>query len=340
MRLPHMVLASHLRHWRFAWLAFLLSLSSFQAQADLWAWVDGQGTTHFAASQVDERYRLYYKGNDVARLDLSGGMAAGLQGGGRQAQDAQSGNALTSASTKWVMPKRFARLDASKSYQAVHKHLQAAAKAHKLDVALLKAVVAAESGFNADAVSPKGAVGLMQLMPTTAERYGVVADKAPRLGRKGQPLPVRSVQDKLTDPRTNIDAGARYLAYLIRLFKGQLDLALAAYNAGEGAVQRAGNQIPNYRETQGYVKTVLGLYAAFKPPVAVASAKSAGVVTKEAMTVAARRSGRVRVELAGAAPRSRKAVVADSAVDAVADAVPQKATDALSKSTAARDRTL
>jgi hypothetical protein len=122
-------------------------------------------------------------------------------------------------------------------------------------------------------VSPKGAIGLMQLMPATAERYGVTGDRK---------IPL---EKKLTDPRTNIKTGVRYLRYLIDLFPGRLDLALAAYNAGEGAVQRAGNKVPNYRETQNYVKTVMQLYTLLKPP-----SMSPG-------NLKGRMSGRVRVEL-------------------------------------------
>ncbi|HOE42262.1 MAG TPA: lytic transglycosylase domain-containing protein, partial [Rhodoferax sp.] len=117
-----------------------------------------------------------------------------------------------------------------------------------VDYELLKAVVATESAFNAKAVSPKGAVGLMQIMPTTAQRYGVLADQG------------ATVSAKLTDPELNIQTGTRYLADLLRLFGGQTELALAAYNAGEGAVARAGNRIPNYKETQSYVTKVMSMY--------------------------------------------------------------------------------
>ena len=82
------------------------------------------------------------------------------------------------------------------------------------------------------------------------------------------------VQQKLTDPRTNIRAGSRYLRDLINMFPGQLELALAAYNAGEGAVQRAGNRIPNYKETQNYVRTVMQLYTMLKPPEVLAERRS------------------------------------------------------------------
>ena len=134
----------------------------------------------------------------------------------------------------------------------------------------------------------------MQLMPPTARQYGVVADKPGRKDGKGRALPARSVEEKLTDPQINIHAGARYLAYLIDLFKGELELAVAAYNAGEGAVRRAGNKIPRYKETQGYVKTVMGLYNAFKPE----QATLADARATPAQPVA-RTAGRVRVELAG-----------------------------------------
>lgn len=108
----------------------------------------------------------------------------------------------------------------------------------RLDPALLHAVISAESAFNPRAVSPKGAVGLMQLMPTTAERFGV-----------SNPY----------DPIANIQGGARYLRLLLDQFKST-HLALAAYNAGEGAVIRYGNAIPPYPETRTYVERVLGFY--------------------------------------------------------------------------------
>ena len=150
-----------------------------------------------------------------------------------------------------------------------------ASKIHGIDYSLLKALIVTESGFNPYAVSPKGAVGLMQLIPPTAQRYGVTA------GEGG------TIEEKLTDPKTNIKAGARYLADLIKRFPGRLELALAAYNAGEGAVQRAGNKIPNYPETQNYVKTVMQLYSGLSP--AVSSFPAPFKV----------QTGRVRVEIRG-----------------------------------------
>jgi len=138
--------------------------------------------------------------------------------------------------------------------KAVKPYLVDAALAHQVDALLLQAVIAAESGFNVTAVSPKGALGLMQLIPETAARYGVQGDRR------------QTQMQKLFDPQTNIHAGSRYLRDLLAMFGGKLELALAAYNAGEGAVQRAGNKIPNYPETQNYVRTVMQMYGALKPP--------------------------------------------------------------------------
>ncbi len=134
------------------------------------------------------------------------------------------------------------------------QHLQDASRAHDIDVELLQAVIATESGFNAKAVSRHGAVGLMQIMPATAAHFGVTGDKK---------TPIRK---KLIDPGTNIKTGSRYLRYLLDLFNGQLEVALAAYNAGEGTIKRAGNQIPNLKRTQDYVKSVMQRYASLKPP--------------------------------------------------------------------------
>jgi soluble lytic murein transglycosylase-like protein len=117
-----------------------------------------------------------------------------------------------------------------------------AAQKYKMDRALIKAVIKAESNFNHQAVSPKGARGLMQLMPTTAAQL--------------------QVQDSF-HPEKNIEGGVRYLRYLLQRFNGNLSLALAAYNAGEKAVTRHGG-IPPYRETQNYVQRVQSYIPMFR----------------------------------------------------------------------------
>ena len=114
-----------------------------------------------------------------------------------------------------------------------------ASERYRIDSALVKAVIKAESNFNHRAVSPVGARGLMQLMPATAATL--------------------QVKDSF-HPGTNIDGGVRYLRYLMNLFNGNLPLVLAAYNAGENAVMRHNNRIPTYPETQTYVKRVLNYF--------------------------------------------------------------------------------
>ncbi|MCV6637904.1 lytic transglycosylase domain-containing protein [Candidatus Albibeggiatoa sp. nov. NOAA] len=114
-----------------------------------------------------------------------------------------------------------------------------AAVRYGLHPALIHAVIKAESNYRPAVVSPKGATGLMQLMKGTAKRYGV--------------------KDR-TDPSENIDGGTHYLSDLLKMFDQDMELALAAYNAGENAVKRYNNKIPPYKETQNYVKKVMNYY--------------------------------------------------------------------------------
>ena len=228
----------------------LMVLHAVPAKADIWGYVDADRVPHFASSRLDDRYELFlqdqvepYRLMPVPRKAQDEGLEATAV-----SVPASSGSA------GFISPRMVDFFERSPSYKAVSPLLREASMTHGIDYSLLKALIATESGFNTFAVSPKGAVGLMQLIPPTAERYGVTAGKGV------------TIEKKLTDPKTNIKAGARYLAYLIKLFPGRLELALAAYNAGEGAVQRAGNRIPNYPETQNYVKTVMQLYSGLAPP--------------------------------------------------------------------------
>ncbi|MCY7319934.1 MAG: lytic transglycosylase domain-containing protein [Ramlibacter sp.] len=213
------------------------------AHADIFGYVDEKGIAHFAAEKIDERYQLFFRGGQG--FDTSQELAA-----------------PAAPATRGAPPRLLALFEAAPGFSQIRQHLREAARAHAIDYELLQALIATESGFDSGAVSPKGAIGLMQVMPATAERYGLSGDRN------------NAVEKKLADPRTNIRTGTRYLSYLMQLFPGQLELALAAYNAGEGAVQRAGNRIPNYRETQNYVKTVMQLYVLLKPaPVPVAAGR-------------------------------------------------------------------
>jgi soluble lytic murein transglycosylase-like protein len=138
-----------------------------------------------------------------------------------------------------AQPPAIPTLKTSSPHHHYASLIEAAAHQTQLPAALLQAVIQVESAYNPKAVSPKGAVGLMQLMPATAKRYGVI--------------------DR-TDPVANLKGGARYLRDLLTLFNEDLALALAAYNAGEHAVKKYDNMIPPYQETINYVSKVKKLY--------------------------------------------------------------------------------
>ena len=126
----------------------------------------------------------------------------------------------------------------SRNKNAFDHYIRQAAQAHGVSEGLIKAVMHTESGFNTQARSPVGAQGLMQLMPATARRFNV---------------------SNAYDPQQNIFAGAKYLAWLMKRFNGNTQLALAGYNAGEGNVEKYGG-IPPFRETQDYVRRVLSRF--------------------------------------------------------------------------------
>jgi soluble lytic murein transglycosylase-like protein len=128
----------------------------------------------------------------------------------------------------------FRAIPAERAYDTF---IQEAAETYKLDAALIRAVMRAESAFNPIVVSSAGALGLMQLMPGLAAEMGV--------------------EDPL-DPRENIMGGARYLKQLLTLHKGNVPLTLASYNAGPGAVKRYRNRIPPFKETRNYVRKITG----------------------------------------------------------------------------------
>ncbi len=130
----------------------------------------------------------------------------------------------------------------SHNRQQYSPYINNIARQHGLDPALMHAVISAESSYNPRAVSPAGARGLMQLMPATARRFGVTNS---------------------FDPIQNMTGGAKYLRWLLKHFDGNVDLALAGYNAGEGAVKKHGG-IPPYRETQTYVRRVRQFYNHFR----------------------------------------------------------------------------
>jgi soluble lytic murein transglycosylase-like protein len=219
-------------------LVLALACAGGAARADVWGYVDAQGVAHFASTRQDERYELFFRGGES--FDTSEGLP----------DRTPRAVAVPTSTTSRLL----AFFEVSPSYKQVKHHVREASKTQHIDYELLQALIATESGFDASVVSPRGAVGLMQVMPSTAQRFGVTTDRR------------ATVEKKLADPAINIRAGSRYLRHLLDLYPGNVEVALAAYNAGEGAVLRAGNRIPNYPETQNYVKTVLQLYAMLKPP--------------------------------------------------------------------------
>lgn len=182
--------------------AFVLGAGG--ANADIYSFVDAQGITHYTNVPSDSRYQFLLA---------------------TPAEKTQSGDAYNAA-----------MLARSAQYDAIIEKVAAAAS---VEPDLLRAVIVVESGFNARAVSKRGAAGLMQLMPETARLFGAT--------------------DRF-DPKQNIRAGARYLESLLTRYDNDIRLALAAYNAGEDAVDRCGRCIPPYRETQAYVPKVWRVY--------------------------------------------------------------------------------
>ena len=190
---------------RTVWAGVALCCAWATAEADIYKFVDENNVVHFSNVPDDPRYTVFMK-EPHYKARASGAQSAASFSANRE---------------------RFRPLIAS---MAQH---------YKVDEALLHALILAESAYNPNAVSPKGATGLMQLMPGTAKRYGVT---------------------NIADPTANLHGGTRYLRDLLRMFKNNVHLALAAYNAGENAVINNGNQIPPYAETQNYVAKVIGSY--------------------------------------------------------------------------------
>ncbi len=193
--------------------AVALFLFSSQARADIYRYVDPRGTVHFTDKPSHPGYKLFMRSE--AKPAVPTGLA-----------EARAALRARPASKRSSGSKEFSPL--------VHE----ASQRWGVSPALVHAVITAESNYDPEALSRAGAMGLMQLMPGTARRFGV-ADP--------------------WDPEQNVHGGVRYLRELLDRFQN-LKLALAAYNAGEGAVEQHGNQVPPYEETQTYVQRVMGLF--------------------------------------------------------------------------------
>lgn len=212
-----------MKHW-FAVFISILCLFPLVVRADIYGFVDEKGSVHVAREKVDDRYQLFAKGDVRTEFKLSSELKYLPE------QPRVEDHAIY---------KRLQRLPNAQKYDAL---VLREAQRQKVEPALVKAVIAVESAYDPDAVSPKGATGLMQLVPDTAARYGV---------------------RQISDPQENVRGGTRYLRDLLNLFDGNVTLALAGFNAGEGAVQRYRNTVPPYPETQAYVKLVMQFYEYF-----------------------------------------------------------------------------
>ena len=220
---------------RFLPVALLLAIATRMpvGHAEVWGYVDADGTAHVATEKLDDRYQLFFRGkSNIDRVEY-------LE------RDINEALRQTPIYRRMVDHPNVAR------YQSL---IERNARASGVDAALVKAVIAVESAFEPSAVSSKGALGLMQVMPDTGARYGVAADKK------------RTAEQKLLDPATNLRVGTRYLRDLLALFANDVALALAAYNAGEQAVVHYANNIPPFPETQEYVKLVQQFYELYRPP--------------------------------------------------------------------------
>jgi hypothetical protein len=222
------------------WMARCLAASAFvvsvAAHAALWGYVDDAGTPHIATEKLDDRYQLFFKGGTKPPVPNATAVAE------------------TEARVAFASSPIFQRVMASRDLHRFERLIEHYAHSQQLEPALVKAVIAVESSFEPDAISAKGAVGLMQIIPGTGERYGVTGDAK------------RSVAQKLRDPAINLAVGTRYLHDLLALFADDLDLALAAYNAGEQTVKRYDNAIPPFAETRDYVKLVRQFQSFYQPP--------------------------------------------------------------------------
>ena len=191
-------------------IAALLMASSAAAHPHIYSYVDADGLRHYTDVPDDNRYRLL----------------------------------VLSPHDRTASGERYDSMLLAKAGQ-YDSIIEKAALSASIEPNLLRAVIVVESGFNPRAVSKRGAVGLMQLMPATASRFGVA-----------NPY----------DPRENVRAGARYLKFLMDHFGQDVRLALAAYNAGEEAVDRNGGKIPPFTETMAYVPRVLKIYRMLREP--------------------------------------------------------------------------
>ena len=216
----------------------ILLLASMPLHADFYKYVSPGGKVLFTDKPVKGSYKLVWKKEKILEekaITWSKGKSSGL----KTVRLTKSNKIrITKAKRSSIKPQ----LDVKSIHINRARYsdmIDNIARKSRLYPELLHAVVKAESAYDPNAVSRAGAIGLMQLMPQTASRFGVVNSR---------------------DPKSNLEGGARYLRELLTSYNNNIKLALAAYNAGEKAVEKYGNEIPPYPETQNYVKKVLRFF--------------------------------------------------------------------------------
>jgi soluble lytic murein transglycosylase-like protein len=210
-------------------VVFLVALVfSNNALADVYKYVAPDGSVYYTDEPPNQKYTRIIRTKVIVRV-RDNGLA--------EVNDISEAKNYIRSSRRIAKSSLSSRVNRQK-YSAL---IAQAASDYGVDEKLLHAVIQAESSYNPEARSPVGAVGLMQLMPGTALRYGVKVDDR-------------------NDPAESIKGGARYLRDLLKMFNSDIKLAVAGYNAGENAVKRYNNSIPPYPETQNYVAQVLAFY--------------------------------------------------------------------------------
>jgi hypothetical protein len=225
------------------------------AHADYYECIDRTGARYRVRQHLSDKYQAFFQACEPmlelvqpdAKLDQANGEGAVLSRGHGRAQAASIAFPQSSARERATRRAPLRSKPSSKPSAELDSLFRRVADEYRIDAHLLAAIAHVESRFDMRAVSPKGALGLMQVMPATGQRYGV-----------SEP------QMLLTDAAINLRVSAEYLRDLADLFDARLDLVLAAYNAGEGAVRRYGDRVPPFAETKSYVAAVLRTYDAFK----------------------------------------------------------------------------
>jgi soluble lytic murein transglycosylase-like protein len=217
-------------------LPALLAFTSLQASADIYKYVDANGSIVFTNVPRSNQTRV----ETVVRERPQVKAAPERAEDERRTENAKTTpeKAKAADGAKMSPEKNYYAEGGVLSNVPFSRIIDAKCDKYNVDPSLVKSIIKAESNFNPQAVSPKGARGLMQLMPSTAADMGV---------------------HRIFDPEQNIDGGVRYLRYLLNSFNGDVELSVAAYNCGEGKVIRNGMCVPAIPETKNYVRKVMRL---------------------------------------------------------------------------------